>query len=103
MALSTNHIFYASLVGLAVTMIYLLVQLKRVRNEMQQTHQILESKCNRLNTMIQSSDNFKNGGEELSYCEGELVTNEELPEHITVESELKLEIEALERKELEEE
>ena len=65
MALSTNHIFYASLVGLAVTMIYLLVQLKRVRNEMQQTHQILESKCNRLNTMIQSSDNFKNGGEEL--------------------------------------
>ena len=101
MALSTNHIFYASLAGLAITMLYLFVQMKRVRSEIERTHQQLETKCNRLNTMIQSG---LQNNEEVSYCEGEVITDHnELPETLTVESDLKSEIDALEQKELEEE
>jgi uncharacterized membrane protein YqiK len=101
MALSTNHIFYASLAGLAITMLYLFVQMKRVRSEIERTHQQLETKCNRLNTMIQSG---LQNNEEVSYCEGEVITDHnELPETLTVESDLKREIDALEQKELEEE
>ena len=97
MPFSTNNILYVSLAGLAITMMYLLVQLKRVQKEVETSHKTLDTKCNRLNTMIQSysleppTNNTSN--EELN----------SLPETLCVEEELKKEIEALEQKELNEE
>ena len=97
MGLSMNNILYASLAGLAVTMLYLLVQLKRVQKEVERSHQVLDSKCNRLNTMIQSY------GEETNSRGSNNSELDSLPEALNVESELKKEIEALEQKELNEE
>ena len=97
MSLSMNNILYVSLAGLAVTMLYLLVQLKRVQKEVERSHQALDSKCNRLNTMIQShsleSNHERSDNSEL----------QSLPDTLDVELELKKEIEALEQKELNEE
>jgi len=97
MGFSMNNILYISLAGLAVTMLYLLVQLKRVQKEVEASHKTLDSKCNRLNTMIQSYT-VDSSPEDLS--RGEI---ERLPDTLNVEEELKKEIEALEQKELSEE
>lgn len=97
MGFSMNNILYISLAGLAVTMLYLLVQLKRVQKEVERSHQVLDSKCNRLNTMIQSHS--------MESVTNQTETSElnTLPELLNVEMELKKEIEALEQKELNEE
>ena len=97
MGFSMNNILYISLAGLAVTMLYLLVQLKRVQKEVEASHKTLDSKCNRLNTMIQSYT-VESSPDNLS--RGEI---EGLPDTLNVEEELKKEIEALEQKELSEE
>ena len=97
MGFSMNNILYISLAGLAVTMLYLLVQLKRVQKEVEVSHKTLDSKCNRLNTMIQSYT-VDSSADNLS--RGEI---EGLPDTLNVEEELKKEIEALEQKELSEE
>ena len=97
MGFSMNNILYISLAGLAVTMLYLLVQLKRVQKEVEASHKTLDSKCNRLNTMIQSYT-VESSPDNLS--RGEI---EGLPDTLNVEEDLKKEIEALEQKELSEE
>ena len=97
MGFSMNNILYIFLAGLAVTMLYLLVQLKRVQKEVEVSHKTLDSKCNRLNTMIQSYT-VDSSADNLS--RGEI---EGLPDTLNVEEELKKEIEALEQKELSEE
>lgn len=97
MGFSMNNILYISLAGLAVTMLYLLFQLKRVQKEVEASHKMLDSKCNRLNTMIQSYT-VDSSPDDLS--RGEI---ERLPDTLNVEEELKKEIEALEQKELSEE
>lgn len=97
MGFSMNNILYISLAGLAVTMLYLLVQLKRVQKEVEASHKTLDSKCNRLNTMIQSYT-VESSPDDLP--RGEI---KGLPDTLNVEEDLKKEIEALEQKELSEE
>lgn len=92
MAFSMNNILYVSLAGLAVTMLYLLVQLKRIQKDVEASHKSLDSKCNRLNTMIQSYS--------VESSKNEL---ESLTDTLNVEQQLKKEIDELEQKELSEE
>ena len=100
-----NNITYLAIAALALTTLYLLIQLRGIRGELESTYQILDSKCNRLNTMIQNGESSRPSNDSPTIQNNQLKQKqgheEEYSNTFVMDNNLKQEIEELERKEQE--